>query len=84
MMGALMMTMIKTAELGGALVVNVISWEPFEGQNMRTVNSLKSPWVSQCPPNEIPEKLAPYQAPEAGPESIYGCEGSGWQRGQPS
>lgn len=31
MMGALMMTITKTAALGGALVIDAVKCEPFEG-----------------------------------------------------
>jgi len=36
----------------------------------RTGWGLEPSWISQRSPNEIPEKLAPNQAPKAGPESI--------------
>jgi len=36
MMGALIMTVTKMAELGGALAVNVVRWEPFEMRGRRT------------------------------------------------
>jgi len=68
MIGALMMTVIKTAALGGALVVNVVRWEPLKVGMCMDGELTEIPLGLALSPQRNPRKTCAILGPRSQPK----------------